>query len=469
MKVRPYLLDGQKTFELVTEITDKFTGKIFAGACICVPEDVNHAFEVAQKAPILPQWKRSEILLKAASLLENRLEEGAKIIAIEAGKPIKLARQEVKDSVTALKLCAAAAMTLDTRTVNLESDPKGDGKRAFVRLEPIGTAICISPFNYPLRLFVHKVGPAIAAGCPVIAKPSTVSPLSALMMGDILLEAGLPQQCLAIMIGKGSDIGENIVAHAKCAHLNFTGSSKVGWKLVELNPKVPRMLELGSNSAMIADSSWEPIDIARKAIEASMEYQGQDCISLQKLYVTQDIFDKVVDCSIELASHLNIGNPLLEETNLGPMISLNAVNRLRSWVREAEIYGAETVFSLYEGGTLLGPHIAIHVPESAKIMSREVFGPMLCINPVANVEEAVERVNSSRFQIQTGLLISDYKKALNAAENLQTGTVVIGDAPNYRSDAQPYGGVKESGMGREGPFRAIRDLTTEKLIVFSLD
>jgi acyl-CoA reductase-like NAD-dependent aldehyde dehydrogenase len=220
---------------------------------------------------------------------------------------------------------------------------------------------------------------------------------------------------------------------------------------------------------MIADSSWEPIEIAQKAIEASMEYQGQDCISLQKLYVTQDIFDNVVECSIELAANLTVGNPLLEETHLGPMISLNAVNRLRSWIREAEIYGAETVFSLYEGGTLLGPHIVIHAPETSKIMSREVFGPMLCINPVSSVEEAVERINCSRFQIQTGLLVSDYKKALKAAENLQTGTVVIGDAPNFRSDAQPYGGVKESGMGREGPYRAIRDLTTEKLIVFSLE
>lgn len=147
---------------------------------------------------------------------------------------------------------------------------------------------------------------------------------------------------------------------------------------------------------------------------------------------------------------------------------MNAVNRLRSWLKEAETMGAETVFSLYEGGSLLGPHIVIHAPETSKIMSREVFGPMLCINPVATVEEAVERVNGSRFQIQTGLLVSDYKKALNAAEKLQTGTVIIGDAPNYRSDAQPYGGVKESGMGREGPFRAIRDLTTEKLIIMTL-
>lgn len=468
MKVRPYLLDGQKTFELVTEITDKFTGKIFAGACLCVPEDVDLAFQVAKNAPFLPPWKRSEILLKSAAILENRLEETAKIITIEAGKPITLSRQEVRDSVTALKLCAAAAMGLETKTVNLESDPKGEHKRGFVRLEPIGTAVCISPFNYPLRLFVHKVGPALAAGCPVIAKPSTVAPLSALIMGDILLEAGLPQQCISIMIGKGSDIGESLVAHAMCAHLNFTGSSKVGWKLVELNPKVPRMLELGSNSTMIADSSWDPAEIAKKAVSASMEYQGQDCISLQKLYATQDIFDQVVDNCIELASNLTIGNPLLEETQLGPVISMNAVNRLRSWLKEAETMGAETVFSLYEGGSLLGPHIVIHAPETSKIMSREVFGPMLCINPVATVEEAVERVNGSRFQIQTGLLVSDYKKALNAAEKLQTGTVIIGDAPNYRSDAQPYGGVKESGMGREGPFRAIRDLTTEKLIIMTL-
>ena len=469
MKIRPYLLDGPRTFELVTEITDKFTGKIFAGACICVPEDVNRAFDTALKAPVIPAWRRSEILLKAASILDGKKDEMAKLIAIEAGKPIKLARQEVLDSITALKLSSAATLTLETKMVNLESDPKGVNRRAFVRLEPIGTAVCISPFNYPLRLFVHKVAPALAAGCPVIAKPSTVSPLSALAMGEILLEAGLPPPCIAIMIGKGSDIGESIVAHSKCAHLNFTGSSKVGWKLVELNPKVPRMLELGSNSAMIADGSWDPDTIARIAINSSMDYQGQDCIALQKLYVTNDVFDDVVERCIEYASNLVIGNPLLEDTDLGPMISMNAVNRLRAWIKESESDGAETVFSVYEGGALVGPHIIIHAPESSKIMAREVFGPVLCINRVANPEEAVERINGSRFQIQTGLLISDYKQAIQTAEKLQTGTVIIGDAPNYRSDAQPYGGVKESGMGREGPFRAIRDLVTEKLIIFSLD
>jgi acyl-CoA reductase-like NAD-dependent aldehyde dehydrogenase len=463
------LLDGLKTFELVTEVTDKFTGKIFAGACICVPEDVERAFETASKAPILPGWKRAEILNKASVILEGRQDEFAKLIAIEAGKPIKLARQEVLDSVTALKLSAAATLTLESKMINLESDPKGVNRRAFVRLEPIGTAVCISPFNYPLRLFIHKVAPALAAGCPVIAKPSTVAPLSALAMGEILLEAGLPPPCLAIMIGKGSDIGENIVAHSGCAHLNFTGSSKVGWKLVELNPKVPRMLELGSNSAMIADGSWNPVEVARIAIGSSMDYQGQDCIALQKLYVTSDIFDDVVEKCIELASNLVIGNPLLEETDLGPLISMNAVNRLKAWIKESEFTGAETVFSVFEGGSLVGPQIILHAPESSKIMSREVFGPVLCINRIKSVEEAVERINGSRFQIQTGLLMSDYKKAIQTAEKLQTGTVIIGDAPSYRSDAQPYGGVKESGMGREGPFRAIRDLVTEKLIIFSIN
>ncbi len=467
MKIRPYLLDGPKTFELVTEVTDKYTGKIFAGACICVPEDVDRAFEVAAKAPTLPIWRRAEILQKAATLLEAKIEEIAKLITIEAGKPIKLSRQEVRDSVTALKLCAASSLTLEAKTTNLDADPKGVGRMSFVRLEPIGTAVCISPFNYPLRLFVHKVAPAIAAGCPVVAKPSTVSPLSALAMGEILLEAGLPTPCISIMIGKGSDIGESIVAHKKCAYLNFTGSSKVGWKLVELNPRVPRMLELGSNSAMFADETWNPDDIARIAVASSMDYQGQDCIALQKLYVTPEIFDRVCEKCIELASKLLMGNPLLEETDIGPMISMNAVNRLKSWLREAENDGAETIFSVSETGTLIGPQILVNIPETSKMMAREVFGPVLCINPVRDIDEAVARINGSRFQIQTGLLTTNYKEAMKAAGELQTGTVIIGDAPSYRSDAQPYGGVKESGMGREGPFRAIRDLVAEKLIIFS--
>lgn len=467
MKIRPYLLDGPRTFELVTEITDKFTGKIFAGACICVPEDVEKAFEVASRAPTLPIWKRAEILQKAASLLEAKLEEMAKLIAIEAGKPIRFSRQEVRDSVTALKLCAASSLTLEAKTTNLDADPKGVGRMSFVRLEPIGTAVCISPFNYPLRLFVHKVAPAIAAGCPVVAKPSTVAPLSALAMGEILLDSGLPPECIAIMVGKGSDIGETIVAHKKCAYLNFTGSSKVGWKLVELNPKVPRMLELGSNSAMYADETWDPKQTAEIAISSAMDYQGQDCIALQKLYVKNDIFDEVTQNCVELASRLTIGNPLLEETDLGPMISMNAVNRLKSWIREAENDGAENIFSVHETGTLVGPQILVNIPETSKLMAREVFGPVLCINPVKDIDEAVERINGSRFQIQTGLLTTNYKEAMKAAGELQTGTVIIGDAPSYRSDAQPYGGVKESGMGREGPFRAIRDLVSEKLIIFS--
>ena len=198
-----------------------------------------------------------------------------------------------------------------------------------------------------------------------------------------------------------------------------------------------------------------------------MDYQGQDCIALQKLYVKNDIFDQVTEKCVELASKLTIGNPLLEETDLGPMISMNAVNRLKSWIREAENDGAENIFSVHESGTLVGPQILVNIPETSKLMAREVFGPVLCINPVKNIDEAVERINGSRFQIQTGLLTTNYKEAMKAAGELQTGTVIIGDAPSYRSDAQPYGGVKESGMGREGPFRAIRDLVSEKLIIFS--
>ncbi len=468
MKTLPFFVGGRKHGDKTLEVTDKYTGEIIARVSISGQDDVETAFELAEKSETLPVYRRAEILDTASIKVSEHKEELTDIICSEAGKPIKLALGEVDRCIQTLKFSASVARTMEGKTINFPAHPWGVNRRGFVSYEPIGTVSAISPFNFPLNLLAHKIAPAISAGCPVVAKPASTTPLVALKLAEILFESGLPEDQLAILIGSGSEIGEAIATHPDCKHISFTGSPAVGWNLVKLNPSIGRTLELGSNSAMIADVSWDIPEIAKKAVSASMAYSGQVCISLQRLYVTKDIFDEVCSQIIELASKLIIGNPHDPKTTIGPMVSLSEANRVREWVKDATDSGANLLFSADEGGVKLGAQILANVPESAKVISQEVFGPVLSINPVENLDEAVSLVNNSEYGLQAGVLVKDFAKAIKISEALDVAGVIIGDSPIFRTDQMPYGGIKKSGIGREGPAWAIRDLVKEKLTVFTL-
>ncbi len=464
----PFYIEGERHSDQTIDVTDKYTGDTIARVSVCEESDVDLAYNVASKAKPIPFHKRADILDKASVIVSNRKRELAETICSEAGKPIKLADGEVDRCAQTLKISASVARTLKGETINFPAHPGGVNRRGYVSYEPVGTVCAISPFNFPLNLITHKIAPAISAGCPVVAKPASKTPISALKLAEILYEAGLPQEHLSVLIGSGPTIGKFIASHGECKHISFTGSPDVGWGLVKINPYAGRTLELGSNSAMIADGSWEVADIARKAVTASMAYSGQVCISLQTLYITVDIFDDVCDAVISEVEQLKIGDPHNPEFKIGPMISENEADRVRNWIEKATTEGGELLYGADQDKTMLGPHIMTFVPETSSIVSKEVFGPVLTINSVDSLDDAVSRINKSSYAINTGVLVSDYRKALRVSESLDVAGVIIGDSPIFRTDQMPYGGIKGSGIGREGPSWAVRDLVREKLTVFTL-
>ncbi len=468
MNTLPFYSGGRKTTEKMLEVRDKYTGETFARVSISDKSDIQKSYEILKKSETLPSHKRAEILDKTAEIVLSKKNKLAEIICCEAGKPIKLARGEVERCIQTLKFSASVARTISGETVNFPAHPGGEGRRGYVSYEPVGVVAAISPFNFPLNLFAHKVAPAIAAGCPIISKPASTTPVSALKLAECLFEAGLPENQLSVLVGSGSEIGTGIVSHPDCAHISFTGSPEVGWNLLNVNPKIGRTLELGSNSAMVIDSSWDVSDAAKKAVSASMAYSGQVCISLQRVYVTEDIFDELCSKIKENASQLIIGNPHDEATTIGPMISEYEADRVRDWVRKARNAGASVLVSEDKGKSLLGPQILTNVPENCEIISNEVFGPVVSINPIRKIDDAVELINQTEYGLQAGILIKDFQKAIRLSEKLDVAGVIIGDSPIFRVDQMPYGGIKKSGIGREGPKWAIRDLVKEKLTVFTL-
>ncbi len=468
MTVRGFYLNGVCKTNATLDVRNKHTGEVFARVSVSDKEHVDTAYKVASNARTLSIHKRAEILDKASEIVLAKKKELSETICLEAGKPIALAEGEVSRCAQTLKFSASVARTLSGKTINFEAHSNGCGRRGYVSYEPVGTVAAISPFNFPLNLYAHKIGPAVAAGCPIVSKPASTTPLSALMLAEILFEAGLPYEHLSVLIGSGKTIGEGIATHKDCKHISFTGSPDVGWHLVETNPTIDRTLELGSNSAMIADSSWDTEDIAKKAVSASMAYSGQICISLQRLYLTKEIFKEVIKEVVGLAKELTIGDPMDRNTKIGPMISRQEADRIREWVGEAVSFGAKLIHSSDSGGAHLGAQILTHVPEDVKLIQNEAFGPVLCINPVDSLEEAVQKINATKYGLQAGILVSDYRKAIKLSEALDVAGVVIGDSPIFRVDNMPYGGIKHSGVGREGPEWAIRDLVREKLTVFTL-
>lgn len=464
----PFYVGGKRSSSQSLNVTDKYTGETIARVSVSTQSDVDLAYEIAGKAKAIPPHIRADILDKASIIVSNRKEELAETICNEAGKPIRLAEGEVDRCSQTLKFSASVARTLEGKTINFPAHPGGVNRRGFVSYEPVGTVCAISPFNFPLNLATHKIAPAISAGCPVVAKPASKTPISAIKLAEILYEAGLPREHLSVLIGSGSTIGSSVAAHRECRHISFTGSPDVGWRLVKQNPHVGRTLELGSNSAMIADSSWDVLGIANKAVKASMAYSGQVCISLQTLYVTKDIFDCICEVVVSEAEKLKMGDPHKPDFYIGPMISEKEADRVRTWIENATSDGGELLFGIDQNGVMLGPHIMTYVPESSSIISKEVFGPVLTVNPVEDLDDAVSRINKSAYGLQAGVLVSDYRKALHISESLNVAGVIIGDSPIFRTDQMPYGGIKGSGIGREGPSWAVRDLVREKLTVFTL-
>jgi len=418
----------------------------------------------------LSQQRRAEILNKAADLVSKYAEEFAQILVMEVGKTWREASAEAARCVNTLRLSAIEAMKLAGEEVAF-SAAGHPNKQGFYKRVPCGVVVAITPFNFPLNLAAHKIGPAIAAGSSVILKPASATPLSGIKLAETLYGAGLPKEALQVVIGPGSTVGNALVESPIPRMVTFTGSRAVGEEITRHAGIKKIALELGSNSAVVILSDADLERAAKRIKVGGYCLAGQVCISTQRVYVEESVYQKFLDLLVSEVSTLKTGDPLDESTELGPMIEGKQIERILSWIDEARSAGAEVVLEGKRSGallSLLGPWILTRVPEDQKLIKMEAFAPVVVVNPVCDLEDAICKVNDTCYGLQAAVFTKDLKKAFRACDGMDAGGVLVNEVPTFRVDLMPYGGMKGSGLGREGPAYAIREMTEEKLYLFDL-
>ncbi|MES5947868.1 aldehyde dehydrogenase [Bacillus toyonensis] len=431
-----------------------------------VQEAVTSAKNAMKKMNTLTAYDRATILEKVAQIIDERREEFAEIIAKEAAKPIRAARGEVDRTVLTYKFAAEEAKRIYGETLPLDAAPGADGRIAYTIRKPIGVIGAITPFNFPLNLVAHKVGPAIAAGNTVVLKPADQTPLSSYALVELFEEAGLPKGALNIISGPGATVGEAIVKNDDVASITFTGSPKVGIGIKEKAGLKRVTLELGSNAAVIIDEDVELTDEIMERVKwGAFVNNGQVCISVQRVFVHEKRMDEFLSKLKKAMETVVVGDPMNEETDVSALISKKDVKRIEMWVQEAIKEGATVLY----GGKkrderIFEPTVLTNVPEHVSVQCQEVFGPVMTVNTFKEFDEAIEKVNHSRYGLQAGVFTNNLFKAMRAIDELEVGGVMINDIPTFRVDHMPYGGVKESGTGREGIKYAIEEMTEMKLV-----
>jgi len=451
------------------EVASPYDGSVVARVAQGDAELVNKAIEAAHEAfetEDFPQYERAAVLDRAAGLVREAEEDLALTIASEAGKPLKTARVEAQRCADTLTFSATEARKLSGGTVPMEASAAGKGKLGVMLRVPYGVVGAISPFNFPLNLVAHKLGPAIAAGNSIVLKPAGQTPLSALKLAEILQEAGLPDNWLSVIPGPGSEVGNAIVEHELTKAITFTGSAPVGWGIRSKVPHKKVNLELGSNAPLIVneDGDWE--SAADKAQIHAFSHAGQSCISIQRILVHEKVAEEFKDRLGEKVAGLKVGDPLDPETDVGPLITPGDRDRVKEWIDEAVASGAELLAGgeLVDEGRCLAPTLLAHPPKDAKVWREEIFGPVATVDTFTDFEEALAMANDSKFGLQAGVFTRDIAKGLKAAATLEFGGVLINEVPTFRADQMPYGGVKDSGNTREGPAFAVYELTEERFV-----
>jgi acyl-CoA reductase-like NAD-dependent aldehyde dehydrogenase len=464
---RALLIDGEwvETGNWL-EVRSPYSGDVVARVAKGGADETRRALDAAERALAnpLPAHKRAEILVKVAGLIGKRHEEVSRTISDEAGKPIKTARVEASPAMSTYTFAAVEARKLAGEMIPMESAQAGEGKLGFTVRKPIGIIGAISPFNFPCNLVAHKIAPALAAGCPVVLKPASQTPLSALLLAELEQEAGLPAGWLNVIVGPASQIGDVLVEDERVRMITFTGSGEVGWRLQERAPRKRVKLELGNSTPVIVAADADVETAATKLAANAFAFAGQSCISVQRIYVERASYDAFVKSFVPKVEALVVGDPADDETDVGPVIDADARTRIADWIEEARSSGAEVLTS-GEDGALLKPTVIAKVADDQKVSCEEVFGPVVIVNPVDSVDEAIERANGTRFGLQAGIFTSSLDSALRAADRLEFGGVIVNEAPTFRSDQMPYGGVKASGNTKEGPAWAVREMTEERLVV----
>jgi acyl-CoA reductase-like NAD-dependent aldehyde dehydrogenase len=465
---RGLLLDGEwiETGDWL-EVRSPYSGEVVARVAKAGAAEARRAVDAAERAmrEPLPAHKRAEILVRVAGALGRRADEAARLISSEAGKPLKAARVEVARAMSTYTMAAVEARKLAGELVPMDASQAGEGKLAFTLRLPVGVVGAISPFNFPLNLVAHKIAPALAAGCAVVLKPASQTPLSALLLAELESEAGLPAGWLNVVVGPSSEIGDVLVDDERVRLITFTGSGAVGWKLAERAPKKRVNLELGNATPVIVEPDADVADAAARLAANAFSFAGQSCISVQRIYVHRDVYDDFKAGFLPRVEALAVGDPADEETDVGPLISRDDRDRVLAWVEEAAAGGARVLTGGELDGELLRPTVVEGATAEAKLSCEEAFGPVCTLTPYDTLDEALALANGTRYGLQAGIFTASLRTALRASQRLEFGGVTVNEAPTFRADQMPYGGVKDSGNTREGPAWAVRELTEERLVV----
>lgn len=409
----------------------------------------------------MSRYDRASILRKASQAFTDKREALARTIALEGGKPIREARAEVDRAAMTLLFSSEEASRLCGEEIPMDAAPTGQGRIAMTIREPLGVIAAITPFNFPLNLSMHKVGPAIAAGNAVLHKPASATPLSALRAREILLACGLPAEALQVLVGPGGEIGEALLQLNAVKMITFTGSAAVGLNLRAKAGLKRVTLELGNNSAVVILRDADLDNAASSCVAGAYAHSGQTCISVQRIFVEEPIEAAFTERFAAKAKGLQQGHPLEESADLASLIDPREAERVTQWIYESQ---GETILAPQRDGAKLSPALVRNPATDSKLMREEAFGPVAAIQSVANLEEAIQRANDSRFGLQAGIFTNDFKAAWTFARAVHCGGVLINDVSNFRVDQMPYGGVKESGTGREGPRYAVEEMTELKLV-----
>jgi acyl-CoA reductase-like NAD-dependent aldehyde dehydrogenase len=465
----PLIIAGNlRNSEATAEVRSPYDNHIIATVCQATGSDADEALRAAEYAfaetRALPAWRRAAILEHIAHRIEHDALDLARGIALEAGKPISASRTEVQRAVQTFRVAAEESKRIGGELLPLDWTSGNDQRAGLIRRFPIGPILGITPFNFPLNLVAHKLAPAIASGNPIILKPAPQTPLTALRLGEIAVDAGWPRGAISVL-PCSNEVAAGMLGDSRLRMLTFTGSAEVGWKLKAMAPRLRCTLELGGNAAMIVHEDAD-IELASKSIlTGGFSYSGQSCISVQRVFVHKTRWQTLAQRLTEGIEQMHAGDPLDEQTLIGPMISVAAAERAAAWIEKAVDAGARLITGGERRGAQLSPALLAKVPHSTALFKEEVFAPIVFLNPYESFDEAIAAVNESRYGLQAAVFTRDWGRITQAFREIEAGAVLINEATSWRADHMPYGGVKDSGIGREGLRSAIESMTEERMLI----
>lgn len=457
-------VETQRSVDIHSPYDGRLVGNTFEADAHLLEEAIGASHAVFPLTRALPGEERSRILATVSDAIRRQKEDFAKLIALEAGKPITAARAEVDRAVFTFALAAEEAKAQHFQRIDVRMPAPAPARQGEIRWFPAGPVAAITPFNFPLNLVAHKLAPAMAVGAPVVLKPAPQTPLTALKLAKLIVDAGWPAEALSVL-PMSNDVAARLVADDRMKMFTFTGSAKVGWELKSKAGKKKVLLELGGNAAVIVEPDADLSTAAEKCVTGGFTYAGQSCISVQRVFVQHALFSEFCGRLLDAVKNLSSGDPLDESVTVGPLIRESDAIRIEEWINEATANGAKLLTGGKRNGSFIEPAVLTGTKASDKVRAEEVFGPVVVIERYETLAEAIDLVNESRYGLQAGIFSPDPETIDHAFKHLEVGGVIANDVPTFRSDAMPYGGVKDSGLGREGVAYAMAEMCEMRLLV----